>query len=1124
MNDPSPLEAIFFAALEKGSPQERAAYLEEACAGDPDLRRRVEKMLAAQAQAGGFLEQPAHNPALTVEDQAVREAAGTVIGPYKLVEPIGEGGMGTVWMARQTEPVKRVVALKLIKAGMDSKQVVARFEVERQALALMDHPNIARVLDVGTTDAGRPYFVMDLVKGVPITRYCDERHLAPRQRLELFIPVCQAVQHAHQKGIIHRDLKPSNVLIAQYDGAPVPKVIDFGVAKATGPRLTEATLCTEFGSVVGTLEYMSPEQAELNQLDIDTRSDIYSLGVLLYELLTGTTPFTKEDLGKAGMLEMLRVIREQEPTKPSSKLSTAEGLPTLAANRGTEPVKLTKLVRGELDWIVMKALEKDRNRRYETANGFALDVQRYLADEPVMAGPPSAWYHFRKFTRRNRTALVTATAAAMVVVAGLATSNFLITRQQRETAKALHDANAAKDDLKRTNDRERVDAYFRRIALAHAALSVNDLGGALRFLDQCPEELCGWEWRYLMRLCRVDPVIIRGKKAVYSVAFAPDGERLASADGDGAVRVWNSKSGEVIREIEKAHVVFACCVAFHPQGNHLASVGADGKVKVWDLTADPPRNVFERPCDADNPFGTAYAAAFSPLAPDHLAVGYQGTVTIWDWKNDQRVHPFPGHETDRICVAFSPDGRRLATGNWQGTVKLFDAVAGRGPLHTFTQTSRNRHPVAALAFSPDGMRLAAASYDRRVDVWDTTTGRLLHSLPHPGGLVLGVAFSRDGLLASVGEDKVVRVWDATGRELLGLRGHTAMCGCVAFSPDGLRLASAGSDGTVPIRDATPLRGGERQESASFEEHRDEVWSVALNPVGPEIVSAGWSMPALVWDAETRRVRARFRGHRVLTFCVAWHPDGHRIASAGSADGEFTVKVWDATTETDVFTLRDESRKEFFAAAFSADGRYLVTGRRDGTVHVWDANDGQSIRRLGTHKTPLRGVVFSPAGPDGRRLLATASADGVVKLWDATRLGEKQEQEPLRTFLAHSPHSGLNVAFSPDGKRLVMSDKGYTLKICDVESTKELLVLRGHNGDVHTVAFSPDGRWVASAGEDSTLNVWDSNNGELLRTFRGHTRLVSSLAFTRDGRSLVSGSRDHTVKFWDVAQLGGVRGR
>jgi tetratricopeptide (TPR) repeat protein/serine/threonine protein kinase len=409
-------EAIFHAARAIPDPEQRRDYVRQACGGDQARIAHVEALLAAADGPDSLLDRPAAATPLATTDRPAPEGPGTLIGPYKLLEPIGEGGMGSVWMAQQHEPVKRLVAVKLIKAGMDSAQVIARFEAERQALALMDHAHIARVLDGGTTGGGRPYFVMDLVKGVPITRYCDEHRLTPRQRLELFLPVCRAIQHAHQKGIIHRDLKPANVLVALSDGQPVPKVIDFGVAKAAGQQLTDKTLVTGFGALVGTLEYMSPEQAEVNQLDIDTRSDIYSLGVLLYELLTGSPPFTRKDSEKAGLLEMLRVIREQEPTKPSAKLSTAEGLPTLAANRGTEPAQLTRLVRGELDWIVMKALEKDRNRRYETANGFALDVQRYLADEPVLACPPSAGYRLRKFARRNKGGLAVAALVLFFLV------------------------------------------------------------------------------------------------------------------------------------------------------------------------------------------------------------------------------------------------------------------------------------------------------------------------------------------------------------------------------------------------------------------------------------------------------------------------------------------------------------------------------------------------------------------------------------------------------------------------------------------------------------------------------------------------------------------------------------
>jgi serine/threonine protein kinase/Flp pilus assembly protein TadD len=409
MNELSPLEVIFFAALEKGAPQERAAYLEEACAGDPDLRQRVEKMLAAQAQAGSFLEQPALSRALTVDEQAVCERPGTVIGPYRLMEQIGEGGMGLVFVAEQQQPVRRKVALKVIKPGMDTRQVVARFEAERQALALMDHPHIAKVLDGGETAGGRPYFVMELVKGVPITAYCDQNQMPVRQRLELFVHVCQAVQHAHQKGVIHRDIKPSNVLVLSQDGTPVVKVIDFGVAKAIGQQLTDKTIYTQFAQLVGTPLYMAPEQAGESGLDVDTRSDVYALGVLLYELLTGTTPFDQERLKGASYEELRRIIREEEPPKPSTRISTVGQLATtISVQRNSDPKRLRQLVRGELDWIVMKALEKDRNRRYETASAFATDVQRFLHDEPVQACPPSAWYRCRKFARRNRGTLAVA--------------------------------------------------------------------------------------------------------------------------------------------------------------------------------------------------------------------------------------------------------------------------------------------------------------------------------------------------------------------------------------------------------------------------------------------------------------------------------------------------------------------------------------------------------------------------------------------------------------------------------------------------------------------------------------------------------------------------------------------
>jgi len=438
--DPQRVRDLFLAAAELPA-ADRAAYLSANTGADAELRAAVERLLAAHEQPAPILDRPA--PGVPTADYApIAETVGTKIGPYKLMEQIGEGGFGLVFVAEQTEPVRRKVALKIIKPGMDSRQVVARFEAERQALAIMDHPNIARVLDAGATDSGRPYFVMELVRGIPITAYCDKNQLTPRERLELFVSVCHAIQHAHQKGVIHRDIKPSNVLVTSHDGKPVAKVIDFGVAKAIHQPLTERTIYTNFAQMIGTPLYMSPEQAEMSGLDIDTRSDIYSLGVLLYELLTGSTPLAKKRVAAAAYDEIRRLIREEEPPKPSTRLSTSDSLASIAAQRHTEPKKLPNLVRGDLDWITMKALEKDRTRRYETANGLARDIQRYLTDEVVEARPPSTTYRLRKFARKNRAALSTAVTLVLLLVGGITASTILAVRAHRAEA-AARDAQQA---------------------------------------------------------------------------------------------------------------------------------------------------------------------------------------------------------------------------------------------------------------------------------------------------------------------------------------------------------------------------------------------------------------------------------------------------------------------------------------------------------------------------------------------------------------------------------------------------------------------------------------------------------------------------------------------------------
>jgi serine/threonine protein kinase/tetratricopeptide (TPR) repeat protein len=492
------LLSILGDALDCGSPQKRAAYLDRACHGDSELRARVEALLKAHEEAGSFLNGNPNSNSLPTGDEPITERPGTIIGPYKLLEQIGEGGFGVVFMAEQTRPVSRKVALKVVKPGMDTRQVVARFEAERQALALMDHPNIAHVFDGGETGSGRPYFVMELVRGIPLTEFCDQNQLPVRQRLELLVSVCQAVQHAHQKGIIHRDLKPSNVLVTLHDGRPVVKVIDFGIAKAAGQRLTEKTLFTNFAQMIGTPLYMSPEQTALSGLDVDTRSDIYSLGVLLYELMTGTTPFDKERLKTVSYDELRRILREEEPPKPSTRINTlGQAASTLSSQRRSDPKRLSRMFRGELDWIVMKCLEKDRNRRYETCNSLAKDLERYLQDEPVQACPPSMGYRLRKFVRRNRTAVavaVTAIALLLLAVLGLAITNLRIAEEKAQTKAQRDEAEASF-----RKSRKAVDEQFTLVsqsklfdAPGFEALRRDLLESALKyyqeFLEQRPDD------------------------------------------------------------------------------------------------------------------------------------------------------------------------------------------------------------------------------------------------------------------------------------------------------------------------------------------------------------------------------------------------------------------------------------------------------------------------------------------------------------------------------------------------------------------------------------------------------------------------------------------------------------
>jgi WD40 repeat protein len=708
-----------------------------------------------------------------------------VIGPYKLLEQIGEGGFGVVFLAEQQQPVRRKVALQVLKPGMDTRQMVARFEAERQALALMDHANIAHVLDAGATERGRPYFVMELVRGVPITPFCDANRLAPRQRLELFVAVCQAVQHAHQKGIIHRDLKPSNVLVTLHDGVPVVKVIDFGIAKALGQRLTDKTLFTGFAQMLGTPLYMSPEQAELSGLGVDTRSDIYTLGVLLYELLTGTTPFDQERLRQVDFDELRRILREEEPPKPSTRISTlGQAAATVSTNRQSEPKKLCQLLRGELDWVVMKALEKDRARRYETASAFAADVQRYLKDEPVSACPPSVLYRFRKFARRHKALLVTAALLAFLVGLGMTEATGMTslaamvirafpgggttvsevddrTRKEQTPQGRFADGPAGEVCRLEGHTHEVFSLAFspngRRILVGNG-LGVKDGKHVMKGSDhgvrlydlETGRELC----------------CFRGHTApVLAVAFAADG-RHALSSCEGFIRVWDLQTGNEVRHFE-GYPGKCCCAAFSADGRRALTGGIDRRVRLWDVDTGRELRSFTGPTDA------IWSVALSPdgsrvlagCGGGHVAGKYVPpsglTLRLWDADSGEELHRFGGYTGHVICVAFSPDGRfALSGGDPKG--RLWEVESGE-LLRCF---EGHIDAVGAVAFSPDGRRALSAAADepdRRdgsVRLWDVPSGTEVRRFPaHPGGAGVGV-FSPDGRYALSGGifDGTVRLW------------------------------------------------------------------------------------------------------------------------------------------------------------------------------------------------------------------------------------------------------------------------------------------------------------------------------------------------------------------------------
>jgi WD40 repeat protein/serine/threonine protein kinase/tetratricopeptide (TPR) repeat protein len=1087
---------LFAAALEIDTPAERSAYLDRACGGDDGLRARIEGLLRAHDQAGSFLAVPTVAGLAIPDAPKPLEGPGTAIGPYKLLQTIGEGGMGTVYMAEQTAPVRRLVALKVIKAGMDTRLVLARFGAERQALALMDHPNIARVLDAGATDTGRPYFVMELVKGVPITRYCDDRRLTLRERLELFVPVCQAVQHAHQKGIIHRDLKPSNIMVAQYDGRPVPKVIDFGVAKATGQRLTEQTLYTEFGSVVGTLEYMSPEQAELNQLDIDTRSDVYSLGAILYELLTGSTPLGRERLKAGALIEMLRIIREVESPRPSMRLSTTEKLPSIAACRQVEPRKLKQLVRGELDWIVMKALEKDRSRRYETANSLAADLLRYLDDEPVTACPPSAWYRFGKFARRNRAALATASVVAASLVALAALSVLYADRQRRfaiDKAEAARKITDLAGDLKTSLAESNRLLAMRNFDRGQAAFEKDQIGPGLLWMIESWRSAVAADdpaWQHAARanLAAWQPhhprlkAVLSHPSPIDAAAFSPDGKRVVTGSDDRTARVWDVATARPIGQPLR-HEGEVMGVAFSPDGKAILTGSQDKTARLWD--ADSGKSIGP-PLPVD---GLYVGVAFSPNGKTILTSSRE--MRLWDAATGQPIgQPLP-HQGEFGAVAFSPDGKTFLSASAGAGARLWD-TASRKPIGPLLSPGRT---VGSVAISPDGKTLLTGG--EAAQLWDADTGQPIGS-PLNRRSARGVAFSPDGrlFLTASAVDKTAQLWDAVTCQPIGrpLQHQGAVVG-VAFSPDGKTFLTVSSDSTVKLWDADP---GQPLGLIFSEESYGKA---AFSPDGKSVLNRSRDGSARLRDAATGRPIGSPLTHQDEVLGVAFSRDGKMLLTNGKNSD---AQRWDAATGQPIGPPLPHPGG---GGVFSPDGKTIITGGDDHMVRLWDAASGAPLCKPLPQAGNVQAVAFSPDG----KSFVTAYDIGAVQLWDLATLA------PVGRPFPH-PDWVITAAFSPDGTLLVTGSGDSMARIWEV-ATRTLLVppLR-HQGGVWDVAFSPDGKTLLTTSADHTARLWDVATGMLLGPLYQHSGTHGGVAFYPDGKSFLVSDGFRTRRLRTASEL------
>lgn len=1041
--------------------------------------------------------QPASDPSTQPASAPIFQSPSTTLEPgevvakrYRIIEPLGEGGMGTVYRAQQTTPVKREVALKLIKAGMDSKAVIARFEAERQALALMDHPNVAKVLDGGLTEQQRPYFAMEIVRGLPITEHCDKHKLSIPDRLHLFMQVCDAIQHAHAKGVVHRDLKPANVIVRYENNTATPIVIDFGVAKALNQQLTEATVFTTQGQLIGTPEYMAPEQAEMHGHDIDTRADVYSLGVILYELLTGARPFDPETLRAAGLAEIQRIIREVDPPKPSTKLSdvnTKQHAPddahdiaqTIAIQRQTELRTLTNTLKRDLDWVVMKCLEKDRERRYDTPNELAAEIQRFLNDEPVIAGPPSAGYRLSKLVKRNRASVVAVTAIALALLFGLSGTFLGLLRAHAEAERAtLASINAnrsangeriqriaaeraqrdAEEAQKVIEDQkhlaERV-LYRQAITLARTTYELGRPTESRKYLEQAQEQHRGWEWFNLAS-------ILDNSISFISLDPRPIQDIVFNNDGSLILIVQHGKSPSVSRV---------------PSGKHVSTLSTGTAQVLGAQFIDNLRNTV-------------------------ITWSDDGTVRLWDAASGNFVRMLVRDVPDMQNAMATPDASKFLAMSDSGMLMVWNTNTPDQPLW-----KKSLGPRASLArFSPNGSQIAVARSNQPVVVFDSENGNNLFTLTNTNGADTTIRYSLDSeiIITSSPASTELHIWQARSGELLGLidqpEDNTYV---LCLSDDGSMLATAGLDGKISLWCTQ-----EQKLRAFLEPDSGQALDGRFSPCGTALAVSFTDGTNRVWDTETGFLSATLLGHTGAVTGVRYAPNGNWLASSSSDD---TVRLWSVNTPNQPLSAirSDTNYRAIESPTLPPSGmqslRLILTNDNDFSSTVWDPYQSDARASHHTHESTVIGASLSYDS----KVAATQSENGIIRIWDAFT-GDGLWIIPGK-FIENQ-----NIQLSPRGRYLIMTPLSGGYQVWDIENQKLSISVSTNDARAQSIDFNPDESRLAIAAKDNdAVTLWNLTRSEIFTKLPGHGEGARSAAFDPSGKRLITTSEDGNTYLWDA---------